>query len=243
MVRDPRLRWPVVVPDGLFGLRLSSVDRRAKYLLLRFPGTTAIVHLGMSGRLRVVSENLPVGKHDHVDFRFEGDRVLRLNDPRRFGSIHFSDDPVEAHWLIKNLGPEPLSRDFSGEQMHRLSRRRHQAVKMFIMNAQVVVGVGNIYANEALYRAGIRPRNAAGRVSKARYLELESAIRSTLSEAIEMGGTTLRDYFGSEGKPGYFRQKLFVYGREGEECRRCSTELKGIRLGQRATVYCPTCQH
>ena len=140
---------------------------------------TAIVHLGMSGRLRVVSENLPVGKHDHVDFRFEGDRVLRLNDPRRFGSIHFSDDPVEAHWLIKNLGPEPLSRDFSGEHMHRLSRRRHQAVKMFIMNAQVVVGVGNIYANEALYRAGIRPRNAAGRVSKARYLELESAIRSS----------------------------------------------------------------
>ena len=243
MVRDSRLRWPVVVPDGLLGLRLSAVDRRAKYLFLRFPGMTALVHLGMSGRLRVVSANLPAGKHDHVDFHFEDDRVLRLSDPRRFGSIHFSSDPVEAHWLIKNLGPEPLGPDFSGEYMHRLSRHRHQAVKMFIMNAQIVVGVGNIYANESLYRAGIRPRNAAGRISKDRYLELEGAIRNTLTEAIEMGGTTLRDYLGSEGKPGYFRQKLFVYGREGEGCRRCSTVLKGIRLGQRATVYCPTCQH
>ena len=204
---------------------------------------TVFIHLGMSGRLRVVSANMPAGKHDHVDFHFEDDQVLRLSDPRRFGSIHFSSDPVEAHWLLKNLGPEPLSADFSGEYLHHLSRHRRQAVKTFIMNAQVVVGVGNIYANESLYRAGIRPRNAAGRISKDRYVELERAIRSTLEEAIAMGGTTLRDYVGSDGKPGYFRQELFVYGREGKRCLRCETILKGIRLGQRATVYCPYCQH
>jgi len=197
----------------------------------------------MSGRLRVVSANMPADKHDHVDFCFEDDRVLRLSDPRRFGSIHFTGDAVEAHWLINKLGPEPLSTDFSAEYLHRVSRRRRQPVKTFIMNAQVVVGVGNIYANEALYRAGIRPRNAAGRLSKGRYVVLEHAIRNTLEEAIEMGGTSLRDYVGSEGKPGYFQQKLFVYGREGKKCLRCETLLKGIRLGQRATVYCPSCQH
>ena len=243
VVRDSRLRWAVVVPDGLLGLRLNAVERRAKYLLFRFSRVTALVHLGMSGRLRVVSANTPAGKHDHVDFHFEDDRVLRLNDPRRFGSIHFTNDAVETHWLIKNLGPEPLSTDFSAEYLHHVSRQRRQAVKTFIMNAQVVVGVGNIYANEALYRAGIRPRNAAGRISKDRYVALERAIRNTLEEAIAMGGTTLRDYVGSDGKPGYFKQKLFVYGREGKKCLRCETVLKGIRLGQRATVYCPSCQH
>ena len=242
VVRDSRLRWPVVVPDGLSGLRLIRLDRRAKYLIFRFSRVTVLIHLGMSGRLCVVSANMPAGKHDHVDFHFEDDQVLRLSDPRRFGSIHFSTDPVESHWLLKNLGPEPLGADFSGDYLHRVSRHRRQAVKTFIMSAQIVVGVGNIYANEALFRAGIRPGNAAGRISKARYVELESAIRSTLEEAIAMGGTTLRDYVGSDGKPGYFIQELFVYGRDGKRCLQCETLLKGIRLGQRATVYCPSCQ-
>ena len=230
------------LPGDLVGARLDRVERRAKYLLFRFGDRSLIVHLGMSGRLRVVSRSTPLIKHDHVDIAFEGDRVLRLNDPRRFGSVHHVEGAVEDHWLLEHLGPEPLGEDFSGEYLHRRSRRVRQAVKTFIMDARVVVGVGNIYANEALFRAGIRPRVAAGRISRARHGRLVEAIRATLGEAIEAGGTTLRDYVGSNGEPGYFAQSLNVYGREGELCRACGTVLTGIRLGQRATVYCPKCQ-
>ena len=244
VVRDGRLRWPV--PEDL-DIRLSgqtivSVERRAKYLLLNAEVGTLLVHLGMSGSLRLVEAGSAVGKHDHIDIELSSGHVLRYTDPRRFGSMLWSQTPLE-HTLLKKLGPEPLSDAFDGQRLFDLTRKRSIAVKPFIMDNAVVVGVGNIYATEALFAAGIDPRREAGSISKARYLKLADEIKRILAKAIESGGTTLRDFVGGDGKPGYFKQELFVYGREGELCKLCGKTLREVKLGQRASVFCPNCQH
>jgi len=250
LVREPRLRWPVPedLSQSLTGARLLRLDRRAKYLLFRFDAGVLLGHLGMSGSMRLVPPDRPWMTHDHVQLVFEpADPAdppphLRLNDPRRFGSLHWLDADPEAHFLLARLGPEPLDPGFDGGLLHARSRGRRASVKSFIMDAKVVVGVGNIYATEALFRAGIRPSRQAGRIGRARYDALAEAVRAVLGEAVEMGGTTLRDFVGSDGRPGYFRQSLSVYGRGGEPCRRCGTTLRSTRLGQRAPVHCPRCQ-
>ena len=196
----------------------------------------------MSGHLRVVSPKTPVNKHDHVDLEFENGQVLRFNDPRRFGSLHWFEEDPHSHPLLKELGPEPLSENFDGEYLFLHSRKRTTPVKTFVMNSHVVVGVGNIYANESLFQAGIRPQTAAGRISRKRYSRLAQSIKQVLSQAIKEGGTSLRDYLGSNGEPGYFGLQLSVYGRAGESCDSCDATLKGLMLGQRQTVYCPRCQ-
>ncbi len=243
-VREPRLRWPVPsdLPQRLRGQRIQSVRRRAKYLLLDTAAGSLMVHLGMSGSLRLVPAGTAPGRHDHVDIALEGGRMLRYNDPRRFGSMHFLA-PGEGHALLDHLGPEPLSDAFDGELLYRRSRGRRGAVKQFIMDGRIVVGVGNIYANEALFHAGIRPDRAAGRISKARYEALAEEIKRVLTYAIGRGGTTLRDFVGGDGQPGYFAQELFVYGRGGEACKRCGGALREKPLNQRNTVYCVVCQH
>jgi formamidopyrimidine-DNA glycosylase len=242
IVRQPKLRWPVSEELGqcLTGRRVLSVGRRAKYLFLETDIGKVMVHLGMSGSLRILQSSAEEGKHDHVDIVFENGCVLRFRDPRRFGSVFWLDG--DEHWLLQKLGPEPLSDEFSADYLHGLSRRRKVAVKLFIMNAQVVVGVGNIYANEALYEAGIRPGTAAGRISGQRYGLLVNAIKQVLCSAIDAGGTTLRDFVREDGSPGYFQQVLSVYGRGSQPCRRCQAVLKEIRQGGRSTVYCPSCQ-
>ncbi len=244
IVREHRLRWPV--PRGLraelTGARIELTARRAKYLLLRTDRGTLIVHLGMSGSLRVVDPHKALLPHDHVDLLLDSGKALRFNDPRRFGSLHFTHgDPLE-HPLLRHLGPEPLSADFDGAHLWRRARGRRVGIKLFIMNAAIVVGVGNIYASEALFRAGIRPTLAAGRVSRARMDRLAAAIRAVLEEAIDVGGTTLRDYVNADGAPGYFRQKLYVYERAGLPCRVCGTPIRQLTQGQRSTYWCPTCQ-
>ena len=242
VIRDGRLRWPVELPDDLTGQQLHSVRRRAKYLLLRFDTGTLILHLGMSGSLRVLPVDEPYLKHDHVALQFDHGHSLRLNDPRRFGSVHWhKGDPLQ-HWLLADLGIEPLDPAFDGTYLKARARGRRVAVKNFVMDGRVVVGVGNIYANEALFLAGIRPTVAAGRVSLAGYAELAGRIRHVLAAAIQMGGTTLRDFVNQDGNPGYFAQELHVYGRAGLPCRACGAALTGIRLGQRATVFCRKCQ-
>ncbi|HSG88373.1 MAG TPA: bifunctional DNA-formamidopyrimidine glycosylase/DNA-(apurinic or apyrimidinic site) lyase [Pseudomonadales bacterium] len=244
LVREARLRWPVPedLSQSLTGARLERLERRAKYLLFRFDRGTLLAHLGMSGSLRLVAEGTPWMTHDHVEIAFADAPRLRLNDPRRFGSLHWIDAAPEEHFLLSQLGPEPLGAEFSGALLHARARGRRVPVKSFIMDAKVVVGVGNIYAAEALFRAGIRPSRAAGRVSLARFTALAEAIRAVLGEAVTMGGTTLRDFVGGDGKPGYFRQSLAVYGRGGEPCRRCGRPLDSAPLAQRATVWCATCQ-
>ncbi|MEE4360709.1 MAG: bifunctional DNA-formamidopyrimidine glycosylase/DNA-(apurinic or apyrimidinic site) lyase [Pseudomonadales bacterium] len=244
LVREPRLRWPVpdALPQLMVGGRLERVERRAKYLLFRFDRGCLIAHLGMSGSLRLVPEHTPWRTHDHVEFAFEGAPRLRYNDPRRFGSLHWVTDAPEDHFLLSGLGPEPLGAGFDGALLHRLARGRRVAVKAFVMDARIVVGVGNIYATEALFMAGIRPTRAAGQVGRARYDRLAEAIRTVLGRAVTMGGTTLRDFVGGDGKPGYFRQSLACYGRGGEPCVQCGQPLRSERLAQRATVFCPRCQ-
>jgi formamidopyrimidine-DNA glycosylase len=241
-LRQPRLRWPVVLPDRLRGERVHRVLRRAKYLILETDSGALIMHLGMSGSLKLTKPGAPAGRHDHVDLEFDGRRVLRLTDPRRFGSIHFHTGDWREHWLIRGLGVEPLDGDFDGAYLHATSRGRRVAVKVLLMDASVVVGVGNIYANEALFRAGIRPRLAAGRITLDRYEALAESIRAVLREAIDQGGTTLRDFVDESGRRGYFSQSLSVYGRADLPCFRCGATLKGLRIGQRASVYCPKCQ-
>ncbi len=242
-VREPRLRWPVPpnLPEQVRGQPILGVDRRGKYLLLHLQSGTLLVHLGMSGSLRILNQPETPRKHDHIDLITERGIVARFNDPRRFGAWLWTTD-WQSHPLLSGLGPEPLSPDFSGDYLFRLSRGRKLSVKHFIMDSRVVVGVGNIYANEALFLAGIDPRRAAGRISSKRMETLAGTIRQVLENAIEVGGTTLRDFVNSEGKPGYFQQSLQVYGREGECCRSCGTPLRHIRLGQRSTVFCPQCQ-
>ena len=235
------LRVPRHATADLIGWTVAEVLPRAKYLLIRAESGTLIVHLGMSGSLRLVDAASPAAKHEHVDILLESGQALRYTDPRRFGAMLWSDEPL-AHVLLASLGPEPLGEDFDGDRLYRLSRGRSMAVKPFIMDNAVVVGVGNIYASEALFAAGIDPRRPAGSISRARYLKLGEEIRRILAMAIERGGTTLRDFVGGDGKPGYFQQELFVYGRGGEFCRNCGGTLREIRLGQRASVYCGRCQ-
>jgi len=236
IVRDRRLRWPVPATIELLlpGQEIRSVCRRAKYLLFDTAAGTAMLHLGMSGSVRIVDVDEPAGKHDHVDIRFESGKALRFRDPRRFGSLLWTDKPSE-HVLLRNLGPEPLSTDFDGSYLWEKSRGRKVSIKQFIMNAAVVVGVGNIYASEALFRSGIHPKRRAGRVSMVRLQLLAGAIKSVLEQAIEAGGTTLRDFHGGDGEPGYFRQQLDVYDRAGKPCRKCKAPLTSIVLGQRST--------
>ena len=241
-VRNHRLRWPVSLPEHLSGSLVLSVSRRAKYLLIETQAGALVVHLGMSGSLRVVSPDEKPRIHDHVDIEIQNGPWLRYNDPRRFGSFHFAELPTAEHWLLKNLGVEPLGNEFSGDYLFETSRNRRVAVKNFIMDGKVVVGVGNIYAAESLFRAGIRPGVAAHRVSRLAYQLLAEAIRQILANAINVGGTTLRDFVGSDGQPGYFKQSLYVYGRQDEACRVCGSTLKLQILGQRSTVYCPSCQ-
>ena len=241
-MRNPALRWPVDLPTSIHGQRLGPIGRRAKYLLVPLESGTLIVHLGMSGHLSVVSKGSPPGKHDHVDFELDDGRLVRLTDPRRFGSIHWQSGPLDAHWLLEGLGPEPLSQAFDAPYLAGRARRRRIAIKSLLMDARVVVGVGNIYANEALFIAGIRPRVAAGRLSGPRLGVLVDAVKATLASAIQSGGTTLRDFAAADGRPGYFVHELAVYGRGGEPCLRCGTTLKEVRLTGRASVYCPACQ-
>lgn len=246
IVREPRLRWPVSDELSSFNnVPIESLSRRAKYLLVK---TTEpmdghiIIHLGMSGSLRIVDTGTAVKKHDHIDFQLSTGMTLRYHDPRRFGAVLWSHTPVENHALLKSLGPEPLSELFTAEHLFRLSRKRTVAVKNFIMDSQIVVGVGNIYASEALFIAGVRPGRAAGRITQNEYKKIVNAIKIVLTRSIELGGTTLRDFVNSDGQPGYFQQTLNVYGRTGENCRKCTRPIKSRVLGQRSTFYCPNCQ-
>lgn len=243
-MRDRRLRWPIdaKIESAIRGQLVRRVDRRAKYLLIGSDAGTLIVHLGMSGSLRIVSPDVPPRPHDHWDLVIDSGKVLRFHDPRRFGSLHWTlGDPLD-HPLLAKLGPEPLSADFDGEYLYRATRKRRVAIKQLIMNSHVVVGVGNIYANEALFRAGIAPRRAAGRLTRAQAQALVHAIKSVLQEAIQIGGTTLRDYVSATGTPGYFKQKLFVYERAKQPCRVCKTPIKQVAQGQRSSYWCATCQ-
>lgn len=244
IVRDGRLRWPVPpdLPDKLEGRRIDSLVRRGKYLLLGAGPGALILHLGMSGSLRIVAAASPPRKHDHYDLTLSGGICLRFHDPRRFGCLLWTDADPCRHPLIASLGPEPLEDGFDGDHLHRLSRGRILAVKSFIMDSHVVVGVGNIYASESLFRAGIAPRRASGRISLERYQRLAGAIRQVLSASLEQGGTTLRDFVNESGAPGYFKQTLNVYDRAGLPCRICGTPIKSSRLGQRSTFWCAGCQ-
>ena len=244
VVRDRRLRWPIPEELSRFlpGARIEAIQRRGKYLLFRTDAGTLIAHLGMSGSLRVVTPADEPKAHDHVDIILGNGKILRYNDPRRFGCMLWTlADPLQ-HDLLRQLGPEPLEEGFNAGYLYTLSRGRRLAIKSFIMDSQVVVGVGNIYANEALFAAGIRPGRAAGRVSRPRYEKLVGAVCTILTAAVEQGGTTLRDFVGGDGKPGYFRQQLNVYDHGGEPCPACGLELCETRLGQRSTVYCRACQ-
>lgn len=246
VVRERRLRQPIPVglKRRLKGRKCIGITRRAKYLLLEFEGATGrlLIHLGMSGSLQVVDRELAPRKHDHVDLVLDDGQCLRYHDPRRFGLWLWAEAPLEAHPLLHHLGPEPLSEAFTAEDLFQGARKRRVAVKNYLMDGRTVVGVGNIYAAEALFAAGIRPGRAAGRVTRAEFARLHEEVRRILAEAIRQGGTTLQDFVGGDGEPGYFAQDLWVYGLEGEPCRRCGTELKGRVIGQRASCYCPQCQ-
>jgi len=243
IIRDRRLRWPVPIEidQQLPGQEILSVRRRAKYLLFETAVGSAMLHLGMSGSVRIIDSDEPAAKHDHVDIRFSSGKALRFRDPRRFGSLLWTTNPDE-HELLRNLGPEPLSREFDGDYLWQKSRGRRVSIKQFIMNATIVVGVGNIYASEALFMARIHPKRAAGKFSAERMTLLSDAIKSVLELAIEAGGTTLRDFHGGDGEPGYFKQQLDVYGREGLPCADCKKPIQAIVLGQRSTFYCTQCQ-
>lgn len=244
IVRQPKLRWPV--PDQLnesvSGLMIQSVQRRAKYLLFTTQQGTLLIHLGMSGSLRIVTRQQEIKTHDHIDFVFGENVIMRYNDPRRFGAVLWTTESINTHPLLKDLGPEPLLADFSGEYLHTRAKNRKVPIKSFIMDSHVVVGVGNIYANEALFMAGIHPLRHAGVVTLAEYEKLAACIRHALASAIEQGGTTLRDFVNEAGKPGYFQQQLRVYGRTGLLCRDCQNPLQEVRLSNRSTVFCAVCQ-
>jgi formamidopyrimidine-DNA glycosylase len=243
-VRKAALRWPVT--ENLHGLmagqRLRDLQRRAKYILARFETGTLLLHLGMSGRLCLLEKDEPHGRHDHVDILFEHGAVLRLRDPRRFGAVLWiAGDPLQ-HELLKSLGPEPLEAGFDADLLYRETRSRSAPIKNAIMDAHLVVGVGNIYASESLFRARINPRTPAGKLSRARCERLVAEIKATLAEALQAGGSSLRDFFGADGNPGYFQQSYFVYGRTGQPCRVCGTAIRSLKQGQRSTFYCPKCQ-
>jgi formamidopyrimidine-DNA glycosylase len=243
VVRNSRLRWPIPkkLVKELPGRVVQRVRRRAKYLLLECSEGSLIVHLGMSGSLRVLERPEPPGGHDHVDVVF-GDVVLRLRDPRRFGAVLWQAGPAERHKLLSHLGVEPLGPDFDADYLRRACKGRRVAIKQLLMNSSVVVGVGNIYASEALFRAGIHPGAESGKISLARCARLVTAVRETLTDALASGGSTLRDFVNTEGKPGYFQHQRLVYDRAGEPCRICARAISGIRQGQRSTFFCGHCQ-
>ncbi len=242
-VRNAALRWPVTNEvQQACGQRVSGLQRRAKYLLIALETGGLMIHLGMSGSLRFCDENDEPRKHDHVDVVLDSGRCLRFNDPRRFGLFCWWKPPLDQHLLLRHLGPEPLQDGFSGIYLYQKSRGRRGAVKNFIMDGKVVVGIGNIYASESLFMAGIHPARAAGRISAVRYEALVVAIRDVLERAIAQGGTTLRDFVGSDGKPGYFAQELLVYDREGSPCFQCGIPIRKKVIGQRSSFYCLRCQ-
>jgi len=241
-VREPRLRWRVEEAVGcLAGREIRALRRRGKYILLDCGDGHLILHLGMSGSLRILKRGTPPQKHDHFDLQF-GELILRLRDPRRFGAVLWTEQPPETHPLLRHLGIEPLARAFDGRRLHALTRGLRSAIKQALMDGSRVVGVGNIYANESLFMAGIHPATRAGRLSLARCIELAAATKKVLREAIRAGGSSLRDFVGSDGKQGYFQQRYLVYGRAGDPCRRCGTPIQRLVQGQRATFYCPSCQ-
>jgi formamidopyrimidine-DNA glycosylase len=242
-VRERRLRWPVPMEVDLLlpGQIVRAIRRRAKYLLFYTDAGTLLLHLGMSGSVRIIDQGEPAARHDHVDIGIEGGKALRFRDPRRFGSMLWTEDPAR-HPLLSRLGPEPLSAGFTGDYLRLAARGRRISIKQFIMNGSIVVGVGNIYASESLFLAGIHPRRRADRIALPRMRLLAESIRTVLQQAIDAGGTTLRDFHGGDGEPGYFRQRLEVYGREDEPCSRCKQPLSAIVLGQRSTFYCKHCQ-
>lgn len=244
LLRRPDLRWPIPpeISELLPGQRIDRIRRRAKYLLLDTHAGSALLHLGMSGSLRVLPADTPVRTHDHVDISLGNQRVLRFNDPRRFGCLLWQA-PGEIHPLLADLGPEPLSDEFDGDALFARSRGRSAPVKTFLMDQAVVVGVGNIYAAEALFIVGISPLRAAGSISRRRYRALADAVKAILAHAIERGGTTLRDFISPDGAPGYFEQELLVYARGGLTCKRCGRVLKQAMIGQRTSVWCTHCQH
>ncbi|MDR3390056.1 MAG: bifunctional DNA-formamidopyrimidine glycosylase/DNA-(apurinic or apyrimidinic site) lyase [Rudaea sp.] len=242
-IRQRRLRWPIpaALSRLLPGQKIENVERRAKYILAHTSAGSALLHLGMSGSLRILGADSAPATHDHFDWRLDSGRILRFTDPRRFGSLLWQT-PGTMHPLLAGLGPEPLGDGFDGAYLWKKSRGRSAAVKTFLMDQKMVVGVGNIYAAEALFAAGIHPRRAAGSVSHARYERLAGAVKRILVHAITRGGTTLRDFLSPDGVPGYFEQELFVYGRAGEPCKICGTPIRASVLGQRSTFYCPHCQ-
>ena len=244
VVRERRLRWPIAagVEAAVHGRLIQAIERRAKYILIRFDNGALILHLGMSGSLRLVKNGTALKTHDHWDLRIDSGWVLRFHDPRRFGSLHWTEADPNLPPLLAKLAPEPLSRAFDAEYLHRATRKRSVAIKQLIMNSQLVVGVGNIYASEALFRAGVSPRRAARRLTRGESAALAQAIKDVLREAIKIGGTTLRDYVNADGAPGYFSQKLFVYERAGQTCRVCKSVVKQFTQGQRSTYWCSTCQ-
>jgi formamidopyrimidine-DNA glycosylase len=243
IVRNARLRWPI--PDEvqtIVGQSVVSVERRAKYLLLRFNTGTLLLHLGMSGTIRIIDKATPIAKHDHFELVFINGTVLRLNDPRRFGAVLWLDNHHDEQGLLSKLGPEPLSDDFCHDYLFTKAKNRNVPIKTFLMNNHIVVGVGNIYANEALFQAGILPIVKAGTISNKRFNRLTDIIKQVLSAAIEQGGTTLKDFTQADGRPGYFAQSLFVYGRAGQPCLICESILLEIRQSNRSSVYCSKCQ-
>lgn len=244
IVRNRQLRWPV--PHGLnrklVNHSIKKLERRAKYILFMFEHGCLIMHLGMSGSLRIIKDDTPPQKHDHIDIVFGSGIRLRFRDPRRFGSLHWTKDDPLTHKLLAHLGPEPLNEEFNGDYLYQQSRGRKQAIKTFIMDSRMVVGVGNIYASEALYLSGILPTRQAGKLSKVRCAKLTTAIKDILEKSIKAGGTTLRDFTSGEGQPGYFSQELKVYGKEGESCENCGNPIRQARIGQRSTYYCGKCQ-
>jgi formamidopyrimidine-DNA glycosylase len=244
IVRQAQLRWPVpkTINGKCKGQSINRVARRGKYLLLKLEHGTVIMHLGMSGSLRVIACRTPADKHDHVDFVLSNGQCLRLRDPRRFGAVLYTNQDPYQHKLLKDLGPEPLSREFNSEYLYKKSRKRQLAIKSFIMDSRIVVGVGNIYASEALFKAGVHPKKVAGKVTSEQYKALTKAIKSVLKAAIKAGGTTIRDFSSSDGRPGYFTQSLKVYGRKGLPCPTCGKPISHSVIGQRATYYCTHCQ-
>ena len=244
IVRNPalRVRVPRELPRLVAGTTIQNVERRGKYLLIDCSTGTLIVHLGMSGRLWLVDADATVGIHDHFDLVLENGKIVRLRDPRRFGLVLWQKRGAPEHTLLASIGPEPLSDEFSGEWLYRATRNRAAGIKLVLMDSHVVAGVGNIYASEALFRAGINPKTPARRIGRARYDVLVQKIRDTLEAAIQAGGSTLRDFVGGDGRAGYFQNEHLVYGRAGEPCLTCGTPIRELRQGQRSTFYCPVCQ-
>ncbi len=244
VVRHSGMRWPVRADLArlLGGQRINRVDRRSKYLLIGCTSGWLIIHLGMSGSLRMVPADTPPAKHDHFDLVLENGKALRLTDPRRFGAVLWQKGEPSRHKLLRNLGPEPFAPEFNACWLHGRTRGRTASIKSLLMDSHLVCGVGNIYANESLFRAGIHPARAAGRISQARYARLVTCVQETLLDAIRAGGSTLRDFVNADGAPGYFQQEYFVYDREGLPCRKCGAPIRATRIGQRSAFYCPRCQ-